>query len=208
MGRLKHPASDARAVAEALRTLGFAVQEAVDADAADLRAALDRFRVDARAAGLALVYYSGHGLSVSGRDYFVPADWPGRSCGAADLPDVSAQGVLDALGRDGVPRRVVIVDACRISRTCARSKVPPPPAEHRAVGEGELVVFATGPEQEAQDSDDFRKILVKTMLARPYADVQDVFEEVRRAVAKRGRQEPQVEGPLSAPLSVAAQPAS
>ena len=200
MGRLKHAPTDARAVADALRRLGFSVQESIDAGTAEIHAALDRFRAAARAADLALVYYSGHGLEVSGRSYFVPADWPGRSCGEVDLPDVSAQGLLDDLKADGVPHRIVIVDACRIARTCARSRAPLPPFRQRALADGELLFFATGPREEAQDSPDFRKALVKAMEARPNADVREVFEDVRRAVAHRGRQEPQLESALDAPL--------
>jgi hypothetical protein len=208
LGGLRHAKADATSVAAALRSVGFEVRAVIDANAATLRAAIEAFRVDAREhAEMAIVYYSGHGLEFGGYNYLVPVDWPGASCREGDLPEASLQTLLRQLADDNVRYRLMVLDACRTAQTCARGRRPDPGGQ-RPLSPGDLIVFASGANEEAPDRRDFSKALVRAIVAGPDRDVREVFAEVQRAVSARGKQRPVIEERLAAPGSVAFRPST
>src|ERR1700761_9339158 len=58
--KLANPVNDARAISEALRQLGFDVQEVDDPDFLHLTHALRDFGIKAAQADVAVIYYAGH----------------------------------------------------------------------------------------------------------------------------------------------------
>ena len=69
---LNNPANDARGIAQALRAQGFDVIERVNADLLGMRRAAAEFGARMREGGVAVFYYSGHGIQANGRNYLVP----------------------------------------------------------------------------------------------------------------------------------------
>jgi uncharacterized caspase-like protein len=122
---LPNPVNDAGDMAKALTEVGFEVVMGLDLDK---RAFDGKVRDFARAldkADVAVFFYAGHGLQVSGRNYLIPVD--ARLQGERDL-DFEAVGVdfvlkQMELERDG-KTNVVFLDACRdnpLGRNLARS---------------------------------------------------------------------------------------
>ena len=73
--RLRNPLGDASAVATVLRRLGFThVDLKLDLDRRGMTDALREFSTRAMGADWAVIYYSGHGLELSGVNYLVPVD--------------------------------------------------------------------------------------------------------------------------------------
>ena len=72
--RLTNPANDAKDVAAALTRGGFEVIAATDLDKARMEDATIRFARGARAADVAMLYYSGHALQLGGVNYLMPVD--------------------------------------------------------------------------------------------------------------------------------------
>ena len=72
--QLPNPANDARAIAEAFRRLNFKVDEAYDLDYQSLARAIREFGIKAQSADVAVMYYAGHGIQVSSRNYLIPVD--------------------------------------------------------------------------------------------------------------------------------------
>ena len=66
---LPNPANDARAVAKALRDIGFDVTEGVDLDRTGMERCIRDFLRKAMSARLALLFYAGHGMQVDGKNY-------------------------------------------------------------------------------------------------------------------------------------------
>src|SRR5438128_2465558 len=109
---LPNPKNDAEDVAAVLRTLGFEVVLATNADKQALDNALQQFARRVIDADSALFYYAGHAMQYQGRNYLMPTD--------AELEDdislryqmVALDDVRAALDRaTGV--RIMILDACR-----------------------------------------------------------------------------------------------
>src|SRR5262245_32214190 len=80
---LTNPANDARDMAAALRELGFEVIEAVDVNKEAFDRKLREFAQTLRNARMALFFYAGHGMQVTGKNYAIPTD--ARPETAADL---------------------------------------------------------------------------------------------------------------------------
>jgi uncharacterized caspase-like protein len=134
-----------------------------------------------------LVYYSGHGVEVKGRNYFIPVN--------ADIQredEIADQGldvslILEKMSTAGKGVNILIVDACRddpfgrsfrsSSRGLANMDAP----------RGTIIAYATSPGKVASDGDPrernspFTKHLVKAMQS-PNKPIEQVFKEVRRAV--------------------------
>jgi uncharacterized caspase-like protein len=70
---LPNPPNDARAVAAALRGLGFEVLEATDLDHPAMLETLAGFAERLEGAAVGLFFYAGHGLQVAGENYLVPS---------------------------------------------------------------------------------------------------------------------------------------
>src|SRR3954462_7107770 len=68
---LPNPPNDARAMAKALRGLGFQVLEAEDLDQRGLQTTLADFADKLEGAAAGLFFYAGHGLQVAGENYLV-----------------------------------------------------------------------------------------------------------------------------------------
>src|SRR5689334_11295136 len=72
---LKNARNDARAVAEALKSLGYMTMLELDADRAQLDESVDIFSKTLQPGDVALLYYSGHGMQVDGENYLIPVDF-------------------------------------------------------------------------------------------------------------------------------------
>lgn len=72
--RVPHAHEDAQLLGEALKKLNFIIFDACATSRTELRETVNQFKNELRNGGTAFVYYSGHGLSVKGRDYLAPID--------------------------------------------------------------------------------------------------------------------------------------
>lgn len=122
---LNNPERDAQAIAEALSGLGFQVTgPLLNQDKSKMDNVLRQFGRRARSAEAAVVYFSGHGVEVGGKNYLIPKDAVLEREGDASLETVALDVVLDQIG--GASRyRLVILDACRdnpLANNMARAK--------------------------------------------------------------------------------------
>ena len=156
--RLVNPVNDARDIAAALSSLGFDVTEAIDLDKRAFDEALRAFADRSAAADVALVFYAGHGLQVSGQNYLLPVDARLASERDLDFETVQLDVILRQLetGRDG-KTSLVFLDACRdnpLARNLARAmgtrsiRHGLAPVES---GAGVFVAFSTQPGNVARD---------------------------------------------------------
>ena len=109
---LPNPASDARALDEILRALGFETTVVTDLNQRKLARAIANFAEDAEGSDVAVVYYSGHGIEAGGDNWLIPVDSDVSSLNEADRKLVSLSGLVAELS-SRVPLIIVFLDACR-----------------------------------------------------------------------------------------------
>jgi len=106
---------DAETLSDTLSKLDFDVVEQFDADLTATGRAVDQFVVRAKDAEIAVVYFSGHGVELFGKNYLLPVDVdPNQVDEPKDL-GINLTRLSDRLEAAGVPRFILIVDACRNS---------------------------------------------------------------------------------------------
>jgi hypothetical protein len=184
---LKNSRNDADDISRSLKATGFEVIDLRDATLPQMRSAVRQFGDRLVNNDVGLVYYSGHGVEVKGRNYFIPVN--------ADIQredEIADQGldvslILEKMSTAGKGVNILIVDACRddpfgrsfrsSSRGLAQMDAP----------RGTIIAYATSPGKVASDGDPrernspYTKHLVKAMQS-PNKPIEQVFKEVRRAV--------------------------
>ena len=154
---LPNPANDARAVATALRAVGFEVVEGIDLGRTAMEERVRAFLNKAGAAKVALIFYAGHGLQVDGRNYLVPVDAKLESASDLNFGTVELDKILASLD-DPARANIIILDACRdnpLARSFASrtrsAAVGTGLAAYTALGTGTLIAFSTAPGKVAVD---------------------------------------------------------
>jgi tetratricopeptide (TPR) repeat protein len=109
---LPNPKNDAMLVAAELTRVGFEVIQRYDLGGDDMRHALGEFEDKATGAEWALVYYAGHGMELSGKNWLIPVD--AKLQRSSDMADeaVPLDRVLERLSV-AKTLRIVVLDACR-----------------------------------------------------------------------------------------------
>ncbi|HRD76390.1 MAG TPA: caspase family protein [Hyphomicrobiaceae bacterium] len=120
---LVNPPNDVRAVAAALRRLGFSdVVERHDQTLAGFKEALKSFGDTATNADWALIYFAGHGIQVGQVNYVLPTDARLSRVGHVEDEAVALQSLLSKV-EEARGMRMVIIDACRENPFLPRSRL-------------------------------------------------------------------------------------
>jgi uncharacterized caspase-like protein len=191
---LPNPSVDAKAMASALRNVGFEVVEGSNLTRDKMTERLLDFGKKAQGADVALFFYAGHGIAISGTNYLLPIDADIKSemdvkLGAAINIDLTLE---QTMGDAKV--KLVFLDACRDNPFAAKIKsnsatrsvnVQTGLAEMKS-GEGTLIAFATGPGQTALDGQEgnnspFTRALLAN-LTQPGMEIQQAMTKVRAQV--------------------------
>jgi uncharacterized caspase-like protein len=109
---LPNPANDAAAVAAALTRLGFAVNLLTNASFDEMRRGLIALGRDAAGADMAVVYFAGHGMEISGENWLIPIDAELKRDTDAESEAVSLRSVMLQVSNT-TSLGLVILDACR-----------------------------------------------------------------------------------------------
>jgi uncharacterized caspase-like protein len=205
---LLNPANDANGVGAALRTAGFDDVEVIqDITRNSFVAALRKFATAAAEADIAVVYFAGHGIEVSGVNYLIPTD--ARLATNVDVQDeaISLDRVLASL--EGAKRlRLVVLDACRNNPfVSAMRRISPTRSIGRGLakvepeGSDTLIAFAAKAGSTALDGTNGNSPFARSIIAHltePGLDVRIAFGRVRDAVLRdtARQQEPFLYGSL------------
>ncbi|WP_202297501.1 caspase family protein [Mesorhizobium sp. 131-2-1] len=109
---LANPINDGEAMEGALKRLGFEVVLETNRDLRRTRRALDDFREDAKGADVALVYFSGHGVEISGDNRLLPVDADASSLAALEKTSLPLEEVREAVANTAKVG-LIVLDACR-----------------------------------------------------------------------------------------------
>jgi len=190
IGPLRNPANDARAIAAALRELGFDVDEQINLSYQDMGRAVNRFGKAIRRDSVALFYYAGHGLQVQGSNYLVPVDMEIQDEGEVQFNTVNAGQVLAKMEEAKNPVNIVILDACRdnpYARGWKRTSLSRGLASMDAPV-GSFVAYAAAPGKTADDGKGKNGLYTESLVRQikmPGMKIEDVFKRVRTEVRSK-----------------------
>jgi len=157
---LRKAVSDAHAMADALKPLGFEVAVVDNASRSAMSRGLVDFERRLQPGDTALFYFAGHGVEIRGENYLLPTDVPNAGEGEEGLVRDTAFAARDIITRiqsRGAGRVIAILDACR-------NNPFEPSLGTRALGgdtdglagmeapEGVFVLMSAGARQEALDT--------------------------------------------------------
>ncbi len=205
---LPNPVNDATKIAEKLETLGYDVLLRTNLSGQEFRVALGEFTESALGADVALVYYAGHGIELSGRNYLIPTDSEMRSEMTAQFETIDLDQVMTAV-RGAKSLGIVMLDACRdnpfarsmqrrdASRAVSRGLAPVPLDQQSSI----LVSFAAEAGRTAEDGNGANSPYAEAfleLLGGPQMEVGRMFRALRSKVREKtnGKQTPVEEARL------------
>ena len=199
--KLDNPRSDATLMAETLGGLGFTLiggRAQLDLDKPSMDTAVQNFGRQVQGADVALFYYAGHGVQVSGANYLVPVNANPTREADVDFQMTDVNLVLRQMQGSGTRLNMVILDACRNNPFGARGlRAADGGLAQMRAPEGTLISYATQPGNVAQDGSDghspYTKALAST-IRQSGLDIFQTFNQVGLAVKREtgGSQQPWV----------------
>ena len=184
---LTNPTNDADDVAQSLKSTAFDVIEVKDATRDAMVQALRVFVDRIRNADVALFYYAGHAVQVSGENYLIPIDAKIEGENDVRFNTIDLGNVQQAMNGSG-RANIIILDACRNNPFAdalangARGVTTRGLQRIDASGIGSLVVFATQPNNVSLDgtgrNSPFTSALLKHV-GTPGLEVRQMISRVR-----------------------------
>lgn len=182
LAKLSNTVNDSRAMKDILKQRGFDVVYVEDGTKKEIKKSLNIFYKKISTGGVGLLYFSGHGLELDGKNYLVPVDADIKEKSDTEYEAVCINKVTDRLKNIGNRLNIVILDACRNDPFS------------RAVGTGGLakmepiglfVSYATGAGSVSSDGKAgghglFTKYLIEN-INKPMG-LQNVFQKTREEV--------------------------
>ena len=198
---LRNPGNDAAGVVRALSGLGFSIFALVDGTADTMRDCAARAKAATPRDGVALVYYSGHGIQIDDRNYMIATD--AGSDGKLSDAYVYIDDVIDG-AKEKAASVLVFLDACRnnpfapegaeglsvstgrgLQRAAATSNGGDDKARQQA--RGIFVAYSTSPNAVATDGtggmSPFTEAFVQA-IGKPGYSVQRALSEVSKSVGE------------------------
>ena len=158
--KLVKAVNDSRAVAGALRKIGYSVTHVENPSRRDLSSTLSRFMNGIKVGDTAFFYFAGHGVAIGPNNILLAADMPKIELGQDDIAKdegFPVDTVVRRLQSNGAKTAFVVLDACRnnpfeaggtrsLGATRGLGKTEAP--------EGVFVLYSAGMGQEAIDKID------------------------------------------------------
>jgi hypothetical protein len=208
--QLTDPTSDAALMADTLWQLGFTVSHCSDLDQKSLAGAVRDFGNEIPEGGVALFYYSGHGIQFQDSNWLVPIDAYIQEPDDVELEAVNLSALLRKMNGSDSKVNIVLLDACRNNPFGTTGKGVGGNrnglADVQSVNIGTIIGFATAPGTVALegegDNSPWTEALTAEML-EPGQRIEDVFMNTRTRVIDETdeRQVPWENGSLTQPFS-------
>jgi len=191
-GRLKlaNPVNDARAIENALRSVGFKIVKIENASQTDMKKRIDEFGNTLPDYDVGLFYYAGHGIQFSGENYLVPVNAQLTNEQDVEYNCVAVGRVLSKMEYARAKTNIIILDACRdnpFERSWSRSSKSKGLAFMDAPS-GSLIAYATSPGKTAADGSGANGLYTEVLLKyikEPSVQIEQVFKAVRKEVEKK-----------------------
>lgn len=178
---LDKPISDGKTLAKSLRQVGFNVTSKYDLGLAEMKTAIGEFSQSLPQGSVALLFFAGHGVQISGKNFLLPVDY--NEIEAADdfvREMVNLDSTVESMSqKSGL--NIIILDACRDNPT--ELALPVSVEEGLApfkqiTSGGSFIAYSTAPHTKAFDDSPYIRSLSKNILMNP-GRIEDIFIKTR-----------------------------
>lgn len=187
---LKNPVNDANLMTSTLEGLGFEVIKRTNATLENIQDAFEEFVLKMDEYDVALFFYAGHGIQVSGENYLLPIDAQLKNLVRVEFEAFKVSNVNQFFAYNNDKLNIMILDACRNNPFTSWNRGGGngfQVVNNQAVGT--IIAFATREGETAFDGEGenglYTKHLVKQMLIEQ--NITDVFQNTRLAVMEESR---------------------
>jgi Tfp pilus assembly protein PilF len=193
---LANARNDARAIGEALASLGYKTTTELDLNRKGMIDAVQAFNDLIQPGDTVVFYYAGHGLQLNGENYLVPVDFSAHSPDDVKSQGYSLSQIRDQFVHHGATTEVIILDACRNNPFLGARSIGGGWAGF-GTSAGTLVAFGTSPGSTAADDPNQAHGLFTQMFLKhigSQSDIEQMLQLVRLDVIKAsgGQQVPWV----------------
>ncbi len=153
---LTNPKQDALLMADTLKQIGFKTTLASDLDRKSFFSTIRTFYNTIPKGSVALVYYAGHGVQISGANYLIPVDMTLTSERGVEVNAFPLKSMIDGFSQTKSTVTIIILDACRNNPF-----QPKNPSKYRSLEKmglakvstprGTIIAYSTAPGQLAED---------------------------------------------------------
>ena len=183
---LANPVNDAKAVAKALKKVGFKVTLEKNLKKKGIRKAVKTFADSLHGGDVALFFYAGHGVELAGENYLLGVNFSADNEVDAEDDAYKMGTMLKHLSRRNGGLNIVIIDACRddpYTRSWGRTSKGRGLAVMERIPAGTYIAFSAKPGQIAADgagssNSPFTKSLIRH-LSIPGIELSELFLKVR-----------------------------
>lgn len=218
---LKNPVLDSEIIASTLKRLGFAVEQIQNATRLEMEEGVRRFVQSLPKDSVALFYYAGHGVQITGENLLIPVDARLTDFRNIDYDVVDLKTVVKELELSPSRLNLLIIDACRdnpwrdiiyqkqsqarwsTGRSLRHARYSTAQLT-RSLDEarGTLIAYATAENQVASDGDGRHSPYTAALLKwieKPNVEIGQLFREVRLLVQQStdGQQIPWENGSIT-----------
>lgn len=178
---LDFPISDAKTLSRSLKEVGFKVTEKFDLGIAQMRLAITEFSQQIPKGGVALLFFAGHGVQVSGKNFLLPVDYSDIKVADDFVKQmVDLDSIVNSMSQKSA-LNIIILDACRNNPTAL--SLPVAVEEGLApfkqkTSAGIFIAYSTSPHTTALDDSPYIRSLSKNILMNP-GRIEDVFIKTR-----------------------------
>ncbi len=185
---LRNPENDAWAVSRALKQTGFQVLTYTNLNQKETKKAIRAFGEKLSSGGVALFYYSGHGVQIKGSNYLIPVFADINKESDVELEAVDVNYVLNEMDAAKSRVNIVILDACRDNPLPRASRSASRGLAQMNAPSGTIIAFATSPGSVASDglgqNGLYTQELIKNITI-PSLPIETVFKRTLSGVKQR-----------------------
>src|ERR1700758_5434918 len=191
---LREPINDARDVADELKRDGFTVEIGENLTGDAMRRAFDRLYGKLRPGSVALVFFSGFGISSNRQSYMIPVDAQIWTESDVRRDGVSLESVLGEINNRGAGVKIALIDASRRNPYERRFRPGSQGLAPVIAPNGTLVVYSAALSSVVQDNGGDHSLFVQELLKKmrvPDLSAEEALNPPRLGVTRASNREQQ-----------------
>jgi tetratricopeptide (TPR) repeat protein len=191
---LKEPINDARQVADELKRDGFTVEIGENLTGDNMRRAFDRLYNKLRPGSVALIFFSGFGISSNRQSYMIPVDAQIWTESDVRRDGLSLETVLGEINNRGAGVKIALIDASRRNPYERRFRPGSSGLAPVIAPNGTLVVYSAALSSVVSDNGGDHSLFVQELLKEirvPDLSAEEALNRTRLGVTRASNREQQ-----------------